>query len=126
MPSSTGRTDAAVLDIVLAIGTQVRAESGPPSPLERGYFCSAQQVAFENMLTNQSLSMVRLFLLLAFYMMGASDRNGAYMYLGVAAKAAVVLGMHHSGSYKSLQQDERSARYESTLNVLLVSESPSY
>lgn len=37
--------------------------------------------------------MIRLFLLLTFYMLGANQRNAAAMYLGIATRAAVVLGL---------------------------------
>jgi len=66
------------------------------------------------MLTNQSLSTVRLFLLLAFYMLGACHRNAASMYLGVAVKAAIVLGLHNSANYRHLQKDECCIRQDST------------
>jgi hypothetical protein len=45
------------------------------------------------MLAKPTLSMVRLFLLLAFYMLGTNHRSAAAMYLGIATKAAVVLGL---------------------------------
>jgi hypothetical protein len=54
--------------------------------------------------------MVRLFLLLSFYMLGACNRNAASMYLGVAAKATVVLGLHHLSSHKNLQKEDYCIR----------------
>jgi hypothetical protein len=37
--------------------------------------------------------MIRLFLLLAFYTLGANHRSAAAMYLGISTKAAVVVGL---------------------------------
>ncbi|KAH8698967.1 hypothetical protein BGW36DRAFT_293888 [Talaromyces proteolyticus] len=99
------REDSAALDLALAIGAQVR---GGPEEVEiaMGYFCRARQVAFEDMLMGQTISTVRLFLLMSFYMLGACHRNTASMFLGVAAKAAIILDLHISGSYNGLQEDE--------------------
>ncbi|KIX03820.1 uncharacterized protein Z518_07373 [Rhinocladiella mackenziei CBS 650.93] len=102
--------DAAALDVALAIGAQARDLGGANAQLGRSYFARAQRVAFEGMLTRQSLGLVRLFLLMAFYMLGACNRNAAAMYLGVAARAAVVIGLHHLASYKNLRTEELEVR----------------
>ncbi|RFU30467.1 hypothetical protein B7463_g5879, partial [Scytalidium lignicola] len=104
------RDDIAAVDVALAIGAQVRESSDKSTQLARSYFYGARQIAFEGMLACQSLGTVRLFLLLAFYMLGACDRNAASMYLGVAAKAAVVLGLHQPATYRSLQEGEHNTR----------------
>lgn len=62
------------------------------------------------MLENPSLEMVSLFLLMSFYMLGACRRNAAFMYLGVAARAAVALGLHIDVS-GSLSVSEQQRRY---------------
>jgi hypothetical protein len=102
--------DTASLYIALAIGAQVRPLGDPSSRIELDYFCRAQRVAFENMLTSQSLSMVRLFLLLAFYMVGACRRNTASIYLGIAARTAIVLSLHNPANHEDLDSDEHSQR----------------
>jgi hypothetical protein len=43
--------------------------------------------------------MARIFLLMAFYMLGECRRNSAFMYLGVAVKAALALGLHSRASF---------------------------
>lgn len=43
------------------------------------------------------MDLVRAFLLMSFYMFGACRRNAAFMYLGVAARSAVALGLHETG-----------------------------
>jgi hypothetical protein len=59
-------------------------------------------MAFQDMLMSQSLGKIRLFILLAFYGLGACNRNSAAMFLAVAAKAAVILDLESS------QDDETS------------------
>ncbi|KAH7037412.1 uncharacterized protein B0I36DRAFT_313999 [Microdochium trichocladiopsis] len=62
------------------------------------------------MIANPSLSMVRLFLLMAFYMLGACHRNAASMYLGVASKAAVVLGLSYIRKHCNAQLEDYDSR----------------
>jgi hypothetical protein len=106
------RVDSAALEVALAIGAQAGDPNDSSFLLASSYFSHARKVAFEDMLTNQSFSTVRLFLLLAFYMLAACHRNTASMYLGVAAKAAIVTGLHHSADYLSLDSVECSMRYK--------------
>ncbi|KAH0489488.1 hypothetical protein TgHK011_009915 [Trichoderma gracile] len=91
----------ASIDLVIAIGAQCKSPTeaelvGPP------YFRKAQQRAFAGMLEDPNVDMVRAFLLMAFYMLGHCRRNTAFMYLGIAARAAVALGMHSPHSYTDL------------------------
>lgn len=73
------------------------------------------------MLRDPSINMIRTFLLMAFYMLGACHRNAAYMYLGVASKAAAALGLHIGKGAQGLSKDELRTRYEypSTFNFTL-------
>jgi hypothetical protein len=96
--------------MAIAIGAQARGASPSDTQCAAIHFARARQIAFEGMLAHPSLSMVRLFMLLAFYMLGACQRNAAFMYLGVASKAAVVLGLHQPAYYKSLEKDEYAVR----------------
>lgn len=62
------------------------------------------------MVQNPSLEMVKAYLLMAFYMLGECDSNTAYMYLSVAARAAIALGLHSSDIYavkSSMDTDDR-------------------
>ncbi|OKL55458.1 hypothetical protein UA08_09281 [Talaromyces atroroseus] len=121
LESSSRREDSAALDLALAIGAQRRGED---SDLAMGYFCRARQIAFEDMLMGQSVRSVRLFLLLSFFMLGACHRNAASMFLGVAAKAAVILDLHNLESYGGLVEDEYWLRlriWNSTRNFDILS-----
>jgi hypothetical protein len=87
---------AALRDIMIAIGAQSSKNDLSPAIMraERFFFKRAQQCAFAGMLENPSMDLIRLFILLSFYMLGACRRNAAFMYLGVAARAAAALGIH--------------------------------
>ncbi|KAF2712810.1 hypothetical protein K504DRAFT_427436 [Pleomassaria siparia CBS 279.74] len=100
------REDLAAHDMALAIGSQARASGPRDAQIAAMYFSRAQSMAFQDMLTHTSLTMVRLFILLAFFTLGACQHNAAFMYLGVASKAAIVLGLHQPMSWKRLQKTD--------------------
>ncbi|KAH8668917.1 hypothetical protein BX600DRAFT_265313 [Xylariales sp. PMI_506] len=112
--------DMAALDVALAIGAQIHPECKLDPRIATAFIAQARQVAFEGMLANPSLSMVRLFLLLAFYMLGACHRNAASMYLGVASRAALLLNLHHpANSRNPIVEDYRiKSRTWNSLRIL--------
>ena len=57
-------------------------------------FRRAQTLTFRRMLEDPDLEMVRVFLLMSFYMLGHCRRNTAFMYLGTATRAAISIGLH--------------------------------
>ncbi|KAK1624124.1 hypothetical protein BDP81DRAFT_330602 [Colletotrichum phormii] len=88
----------AIRDMVMAIGAQCS------SALEAQdhsftFFRKAQRQAFSGLLEDPDLDMVRLFLLMAFYMLGNCRRNTAYMYTSIAVRAAIALGLHSQTMY---------------------------
>ncbi|KAI8311590.1 putative transcriptional regulatory protein [Colletotrichum sp. SAR11_59] len=97
------------LYMMIAIGAQCR---GRPEDMPKAfrYFSQARKLSFQGFLTDLTLNMARGFVLMAFYMFGACRRNAAFMYLGVATKAASVLGLHMSDQFQSLSEAERSLR----------------
>ncbi|RMZ81866.1 hypothetical protein DV738_g2078, partial [Chaetothyriales sp. CBS 135597] len=100
-PLNSSPYGQASIDLVMAIGAQ--CSSGENFQTRgRPYFLRAQQTAFASMLEDPSVDMVRAFLLMAFYMLGECRRNAAYMYLGVAARAASALGLHVQDSYTDI------------------------
>lgn len=104
----------ASLDLVVAIGAQ--CTSGQDSQdIGRAFFRGAQRQALSEMIQDPDLDMVRTYLLMAFYMLGECRRNTAYMYLSVAARAAIALGLHSPSSYsggQALDADDKM-RYDS-------------
>ncbi|KAF0637697.1 hypothetical protein FPSE5266_07347 [Fusarium pseudograminearum] len=88
----------ASFDLVIAIGAQCESLSSSRT-IGQAYFRKARSQAFIGFLEDPDLDMVRTFVLMAFYMLGECRRNAAFMYLGVAAKAALALGLHSRESY---------------------------
>lgn len=100
------RAEQASLNMMLAIGSQCRAQNPFDSFNAARSFTCAQKFAFEGFVCDPSLDMVRVFLLMAFYMLGACHRNAAFMYLGIASKAACALGLHRRGQDQGLTKQE--------------------
>lgn len=100
----------AIVDLAIAIGGQCCDTT--PESLRHAHkrFERAQKVAFDGMLLDPSLDMICIFLLMSIYMLGACRRNGAFMYLGVAARSAHALGLHVPESYLHLEPGEHSLR----------------
>lgn len=95
---------------MLAIGCQVRGGSRDDLVLASKYFTQGRKMAFEKMLEDPTINLARAFLLLAFYMCGACRRNSAFMYLGVAAKSADILGLHAAAKHKHISKAEQDSR----------------
>ncbi|EAU34087.1 conserved hypothetical protein [Aspergillus terreus NIH2624] len=119
------RTQSALRDIKIAIGAQSTQNDPTTIQVERYFFARGQRVAFAGMIETPSLELVKLFLLMAFYMMGACRRNAAFMYLGVAARAAVALGLHLKDSKAGTieEQRERTCVWMSLCTLDLMSSS---
>ncbi|CAK7203039.1 hypothetical protein SEUCBS139899_005768 [Sporothrix eucalyptigena] len=88
----------ATIDLIIGIGAQTHSLTSAQT-VGQAHARQAQEHALAGMLEDPSVDMVRAFLLLAFYMLGECRRNAAYMYLGVAARAAIALGLHSRASY---------------------------
>lgn len=88
----------ATIELVLAIGARCESSDGSKGRA-KVYFRHAQQLIFAEMLSNPSVDMVRALVLLAFYLLADCRRNTAFLYLGIAARAAVSLGLHSRVSY---------------------------
>jgi len=96
---------------MVAIGAQCCGPTKDDVTWAAELFSYARKLALERMLEDPSLELVRVFLLMAFYMCGACRRNSAFMYLGVASRAADILGLHMSTPYKHLPMVARKTRY---------------
>lgn len=94
---------------MIAIGAQSCSDEPDNVRIQQYFAERGQRRAFSSMLEDPSLDIVRVFLLLSFYMFGACRRNAAFMYLGVATRAAVALGLHvdSSGSSTPAAQEDR-------------------
>ncbi|KIW08825.1 uncharacterized protein PV09_00755 [Verruconis gallopava] len=82
---------SAVNYLILAIGLQSRNEQ-----LSSGYFHQALRIALINLTIDTSPLTVQAFLLVAVHMLRSCQPNGAFLYLGLAARASYSIGMHRA------------------------------
>lgn len=106
---STGYV-AASFELIIAIGGQCRAADSLDHRYAVRYFSRAQRAALVGRLEDPCLDMVRCYLLMTFYMLGACRRNAAFLYLGVASQASSVLGLHDTEQYHHFSLDEQKKR----------------
>lgn len=111
LDTSVNKSKAAVADLILAIGAQCPRAGTNVTQAEKFFFTRGQKRAFAGMLEDPNLELVWAFLLMAFYMLGACRRNAGFMYLGVATRAAVALGLHNEDSYAYLGPTDNRNRY---------------
>lgn len=69
------------------------------------------------MLHDPSLGMVINFTLMAFYMLASSRRNTGLLYLGIASKAATILGIHVMELNQGLRPETARRRYEQPMQI---------
>lgn len=98
-----------MLDLVVAIGAQCKSPDAAQG-VGQEYFRRAQSRSFASMLEDPDIDMVRAFILMTFYMLGHCRRNTAFLYLGIATRAAVALGMHRRDSYLDATNEEEKFR----------------
>ncbi|KAK2595286.1 hypothetical protein QQS21_007001 [Conoideocrella luteorostrata] len=100
---------SAAFGMVLAVGAQCKS-AATAQDIGQSYFRRAQADAFIGMLEDPDIDVVRSFLLMAFYLLGECRRNAAFMYLGIATRAAVALGLHSRESYQNLNDPNDNLR----------------
>ncbi|KEY64159.1 hypothetical protein S7711_03452 [Stachybotrys chartarum IBT 7711] len=109
MPSTATPQQLSLANLVLAIGLQCDS-SRESRDREMSYFRQAQSQAFTGMLEDPDVDMVRVFMIMSFYLLGECRRNTAFMYLGNAARAAVSLGLHSRETYTDMQDPQQQLR----------------
>ncbi|KAF1932448.1 uncharacterized protein M421DRAFT_54743 [Didymella exigua CBS 183.55] len=113
---STG-FESAALYLMVAIGAQCYGPTKDAAVWAAELFSFARKLAFAQMLESPCLDLVRVFLLMAFYMFGACRRNSAFMYLGIASKSADILGLHMSAQQKHTAASTRNARLRAAKSI---------
>ena len=86
---------------MVAIGAQCEGVN-----VAAAYFLHARKMAFEGTLEDPSVDLVKNFLLMAFYMLGACRRNSAFMYIGVASRSAEILGLQSPANYAHMNDPD--------------------
>ncbi|EAU31021.1 predicted protein [Aspergillus terreus NIH2624] len=105
-----------LLDLMIAIGAQAAAAQHELC-LAVPYFTRAQRAAFAGMLQAPTVDLARAFVLMAFYMLGACNRNAALMYIGVASNMSMILGLHLPEKYQHLPIEKREARLQTCKSI---------
>ncbi|CAH0025284.1 unnamed protein product [Clonostachys rhizophaga] len=108
-PSLESPHKKALAELVIAIGLQCEL-SADTLDRELAYFTHAQSHAFSGMLEEPDLDVVRIFLIMAFYLLGQGRRNTAFVYLGIAARIALVLGLHSQETYTDINDPKQQLR----------------
>ncbi|KPM35219.1 hypothetical protein AK830_g11353 [Neonectria ditissima] len=93
-----------IFNLVIALGAQCKSPSAAQE-VGQDYFQRAQRRSFAAMLEDPDIDMVRAFILMTFYMLGHCRRNTAFLYLGIATRAAVALGLHRRDSYSDVSNE---------------------
>ncbi|RMJ27324.1 Transcription factor, partial [Aspergillus sp. HF37] len=106
-PSGDEDTVSSIFYLVLAIGAQV---SSTNQSLAEQYFVTGRQLAFSAFTETPSLHTIQSYVLISMYMLGACRRNGAFMNLGVAVRAAYAVGIHRKDANTLFCARERRAR----------------
>lgn len=112
----------AAISLIFSIGAQSRMSSTTDADIAAAGFNHGRRVAFRENLENPTVDLIRLFLLMSFYMIGACRRHTAVMHIGVACTAAIMLGLHDTEQYAGLQPAERRIRWK-TYQALVTTDS---
>jgi hypothetical protein len=94
--------------LVLAIGAQVRPGDGGEN-LAEAYFTRGRHLVASNFMDDPSVFTIQSYALITMYMI-VCRRNGAFMNLGIAVRAAYALGLHRSDISSLFEARERRTR----------------
>jgi hypothetical protein len=106
-PTGDEDTVSSIFYLVLAIGAQV---SDINQNQAEQYFSSGRQLAFAAFQETPSIHTIQSYILVSMYMLGACRRNGAFMNLGIALRAAYAVGIHRKDANALFCSRERRAR----------------
>jgi Fungal specific transcription factor domain/Fungal Zn(2)-Cys(6) binuclear cluster domain len=79
--------------LVFAIGAQTCSEEDLDVAAE-SYFSYGRYLTATTFMEEPSILIIQLTVLISMFLLGAARRNGAFMYLGIAVRAAYALGLH--------------------------------
>ncbi|EFQ36686.1 fungal specific transcription factor domain-containing protein [Colletotrichum graminicola M1.001] len=82
---------SATFYLVLAIGYQSSDEDRASS-----YFEFARNIALTNLSGNINIPTIQSFILVTLYMLGSCQMNGAFLFFGIAVRAAYSVGIHRT------------------------------
>ncbi|EHY54441.1 hypothetical protein ABEF92_008891 [Exophiala dermatitidis] len=102
--------NSSIYYLVLAIGALTRSSSEADLELAEFYFQRGQEIGVSSFLEDPSVLTIQAYALITFYMLSAVRRNGAFMLMGIAVRAAYALGLHRGDISNLFEPRERMAR----------------
>ncbi|RBQ79035.1 hypothetical protein FVER53590_03631 [Fusarium verticillioides] len=99
-----GKASVAVFFLIFAIGAQTCPENRDKEAEQ--YFNYGRFLTASIIMDDISISAVQSNILITMYLLGASRRNAAFMYLGSAVRAAYALGIQRHDVNKHFKQSE--------------------
>jgi len=97
-----------IVYLVLAIGAQTSPEN--KEALAESLFNYGRYLTAQNFMEDASILTVQSYALITFFLLGASRRNAAFMYLGIAVRAAYAIGLHRREVAATFAPDECKSR----------------
>ncbi|KAJ9653299.1 hypothetical protein H2198_007488 [Neophaeococcomyces mojaviensis] len=104
---SSNSTDS-IFYLVLAIGARNRGSED--DDIAELYFTKGRDLAVSSFMDDPSVLTVQSYVLIAFFLLSSCRRNGAFMLLGIAIRAAYALGLHRSDISALFESRERRTR----------------
>ncbi|KAF5596424.1 transcriptional activator Mut3p [Fusarium subglutinans] len=99
---------SSVYYLVFAIGAQTGPED--KDDLAETFFNYARYLTVETLIEEPGIVTIQAFVLIAMYLLGASRRNAAFMYLGMGVRAAYAIGLHRHDIASLFSANESRAR----------------
>ncbi|KAK0648944.1 hypothetical protein B0T16DRAFT_326775 [Cercophora newfieldiana] len=93
---ATQARPAGVVDVSSAVYYLVLAIGCSNEHVAQLYFSYAREVAFAGLSGNLGVENIQAFILSTLYMLGASQINGAFLFFGIAVRAAYSIGLHRT------------------------------
>ena len=95
-PSTSARLhlQTAIVDMAITGGAQGCGTTSKSLYFAKEHFERGQRAAFEGMLLDPRGDLIAVFLMMSVYMLCNAKRNGAFIYLGVAARLAQAMDLH--------------------------------
>jgi hypothetical protein len=115
--------EASIYYLILAVGalvkygaagavvsdTGVASSKDGPSQAEM-FLQRGRELVAASFMDDPSVMTIQSYALIAFYMLSACRRNGAFMLLGIAVRAAYALGLHRGDISRLFERKERETR----------------
>ncbi|KAJ4003811.1 hypothetical protein NW752_011937 [Fusarium irregulare] len=99
---------SSVYYLVFAIGAQTGPED--KDDLAETLFNYARYLTVDTLVEEPGIITIQALVLIAMYLLGASRRNAAFMYLGMGVRAAYAIGLHRHDISSLFSQTEGRAR----------------